>query len=132
MSAIRLAIAALYGLLAVALGATASHILGSDLRAAGLAGTAAQYAIYHALALLGVAALEAQRGRNVMLDAAGWLFVAGVALFSGALLVLAFTGMSAAAHVAPFGGVAMMLGWAALAIYAVKAASGDRGRGPRA
>jgi uncharacterized membrane protein YgdD (TMEM256/DUF423 family) len=130
-NAVRLAIAAVYGLVAVALGATASHLLGADLRAAALAATASLYAIYHALALLGVAALEACRGRDRMLDAAAWLFVAGVALFSGALVALAFTGLRAAAHVAPFGGVAMMLGWAALVIYAVRAATGAGARGPR-
>jgi uncharacterized membrane protein YgdD (TMEM256/DUF423 family) len=47
---------------------------------------------------------------------AGWLFVAGVFLFSGSLYALALTGNRRWGAVTPFGGVAFLLGWLALLI----------------
>jgi uncharacterized membrane protein YgdD (TMEM256/DUF423 family) len=119
-----LACAALAGFVAVGAGAIGSHLLAAaDARAALLVGTASQYGVYHALALVGVAALSgrpelvAERMRR----AAGALFVAGIVLFSGSLYVLALAGLRGAALVTPFGGVAFLLGWAALLIGALRA-----------
>src|SRR3954451_20023147 len=102
--------AAASGFFAVAAGAFASHTLSADARAVALVGTAAQYAMYHALALLAVGVLAA-RGGAPSLDAAGWLFVIGIVLFSGSLLVLALTPVRAVGFVTPIGGVAFLLGW---------------------
>lgn len=49
---------------------------------------------------------------------AGWLFVAGIVLFSGSLYALALTGRRAWAGVTPLGGACLVLGWAALLLAA--------------
>jgi uncharacterized membrane protein YgdD (TMEM256/DUF423 family) len=51
-----------------------------------------------------------------MLTAAGWLFVAGIVLFSGSLYLLALTGITWLGAITPFGGVAFLLGWLGLAV----------------
>jgi uncharacterized membrane protein YgdD (TMEM256/DUF423 family) len=110
-------IAGLAGLTAVAAGAMAAHAL-PDARAVGLVTTGAQYAMFHALALLGLAALaERGLGSARLLAVAGWCFVGGIALFSGSLYLLGATGRVGFAHVTPWGGGAFLLGWAALAVY---------------
>jgi uncharacterized membrane protein YgdD (TMEM256/DUF423 family) len=119
-----LACAALGGFVAVGAGAIGSHALAAaDPRAALLVGTASQYGMYHALALLGIAVLA---GRPDLVGerlrrAAGALFAAGIVLFSGSLYVLALSGLHGAAYVTPFGGLAFLAGWAALAVGAVTA-----------
>jgi uncharacterized membrane protein YgdD (TMEM256/DUF423 family) len=118
--------ASLNGVVAVAAGAAATHLFAADPHGLALLSTGAQYAIYHALALLAVAALSG-RGAAVgarCLAAAGWLFVAGTVLFSGSLYLLALTGIAAFARPTPFGGVAFMAGWAALGLYAWQARRG--------
>jgi uncharacterized membrane protein YgdD (TMEM256/DUF423 family) len=119
--------AAISGIIAIAAGTAVAHLLGQDPRAAALLATGAQYAMYHALALLGVAALSARHEgeRAPFLGAAAWLFLAGTVLFSGSLYLLALTGIAALARVTPFGGVAFLLGWAALGLHGWRA----RGRG---
>ncbi len=47
--------------------------------------------------------------------AAGALFVAGTAVFSGTLYLLALTGQKWLGAITPLGGVALILGWIALA-----------------
>jgi uncharacterized membrane protein YgdD (TMEM256/DUF423 family) len=117
--------AALNGLLAVAAGAAASHLFAGDAHRLALMTTGAQYAIYHALALLALAALaEGAAGGSWFLAAAAWLFIAGTVLFSGSLYLLALTEIRILAWVTPWGGTAFMLGWIALAIFALR-----RGRG---
>jgi len=49
--------------------------------------------------------------------AAGWLFVAGIVLFSGSLYALSLTGKRS--WVTPIGGVCLVLGWAALLVVAL-------------
>ncbi|MCI0887250.1 MAG: DUF423 domain-containing protein, partial [Chloroflexi bacterium] len=51
---------------------------------------------------------------------AGWLFVAGVALFSGSLYALAMTGVGAFGAIAPLGGLSLMAAWALLAVGALR------------
>ncbi len=86
--------------------------------------TGVRYHAYHALAIfgLGVFLTKAPRGGRV-LDAAGWLFVAGVALFSGSLYGIGVGGPKALGMVAPLGGLALIAGWITLAVGSV-----DRGR----
>ena len=86
--------------------------------------TGVRYHAYHALAIvgLGVFVTRAPRGGRV-LDAAGWMFVAGVALFSGSLYGIGVGGPKALGVVAPFGGLALIAGWIAFAIGA-----GDRSK----
>jgi uncharacterized membrane protein YgdD (TMEM256/DUF423 family) len=75
--------------------------------------------MYHVLALLAVAwALTRWSGQTGLLTVSGWLFVAGVALFSGSLYLLVFTGIRWLGAVTPLGGVAFIAGWLLMA-YAV-------------
>jgi len=112
--------AAINGLLAVAAGAAASHLFAAGAHRIALMSTGAQYAMYHALALVALAALAARGAGRVerFLAAAGWLFLAGTVLFSGSLYLLALTGTPVFAQVTPIGGIAFMLGWISLGISA--------------
>ncbi len=77
---------------------------------------AARYNMYHALALFAVAwALIRWASQAGLLNFAGWSFVAGVALFSGSLYIMAFTDLRLG-YITPAGGVAFVLGWILLAI----------------
>jgi uncharacterized membrane protein YgdD (TMEM256/DUF423 family) len=76
--------------------------------------TAVRYHLVHALALLGVA-WAATRWESRAIPAAGWLFVAGIVIFSGSLYVLALSGARGFGAVTPFGGAAFIAGWLLLA-----------------
>jgi uncharacterized membrane protein YgdD (TMEM256/DUF423 family) len=108
--------------LAVALGAFAAHGLRARLTPADLATfeTAVRYQMYHALALLAVAGAIA-RWSSVTAAAAGWLFTAGIVIFSGSLYVLVLTGPRWLGAITPIGGVAFLVGWALLAWTAIRA-----------
>jgi uncharacterized membrane protein YgdD (TMEM256/DUF423 family) len=81
---------------------------------------AARYNMYHALALFVVAwALTRWTSQAVLLNTAGWSFIAGVMLFSGSLYIMAFTSLRLG-YITPAGGVAFILGWILLAIAAWK------------
>jgi uncharacterized membrane protein YgdD (TMEM256/DUF423 family) len=92
--------------LAVGLGAFGAHALKARLEPDMLAifETGVRYQVYHALALLLVAAL---RGPSK----AAWCFTAGIALFSGSLYILALTGVKKWGAVTPIGGVLFLAGW---------------------
>ncbi len=106
---------AVFAFLAVALGAFGAHGL-RNLPAADLATfeTGARYQMYHALALF-VVAWAATRWPGPWVSAAGWLFVAGIVIFSGSLFTLALSGQRWFGAITPIGGVAFLAGWAALA-----------------
>ena len=108
------------GFIAVGFGAFGAHGLRDRLTPDMLAifETGVRYHMYHALALLVTAAL-APRMPGKAIVAAGWLFIAGIVLFSGSLYVLAVTGMRILGAITPFGGLAFLAGWAALAIAAL-------------
>lgn len=103
--------AALFGVLAVAMGAFAAHKLQGSLSAGQLAAvqTAVQYQMWHALALLAVARM--QRGRWQQWATA--FFVAGILCFSGSLYVLVFTAWRPGL-LTPVGGVLLIAGWLTL------------------
>jgi uncharacterized membrane protein YgdD (TMEM256/DUF423 family) len=102
-------------LLAVILGAFGAHGLKGRVEPDLLAvfETGARYHMYHALALLAVG-LAAGRWSSPWLRVAGWLFLAGIAIFSGSLYLMTLTGARWLGAVTPIGGVALILGWAAL------------------
>ena len=82
----------------------------------GWMGKAARYNMYHALAILVIAwALTQWPGQAGLLSWAGWLFVVGIALFSGSLYVMAFSDLRLGL-VTPLGGVAFVLGWVLMTI----------------
>ena len=102
--------------MAVLLGAFAAHGLRSRLTADLLAvfEVGVRYQMYHALALLAVA-WACTRWPGTAMVAAGWLFVAGTAVFSGTLYLLALTGERWLGAITPLGGIALVLGWLVLA-----------------
>jgi uncharacterized membrane protein YgdD (TMEM256/DUF423 family) len=110
------ALGALLAGLAVAAGAFGAHGLRGRLDPDMLAvfETGARYQMYHALALV-AAGWAVTRWPDGWASAAGWCFVAGIALFSGSLYALALSGVRVLGAITPFGGVAFLAGWALLA-----------------
>jgi len=102
--------------LAVVAGAFAAHGLRARITPELLAvfETGARYQMYHALGLLAVA-WAVGRWPASSAAIAGWLFVAGTALFSGSLYLLALGSPSWLGAVTPFGGLCFIAGWVALA-----------------
>src|SRR5512137_777712 len=115
----RLAIGSAAALLfvAVAFGAFGAHALRSKLAPDLMAvfQTAVQYHFWHALGLLAVGILLAQKPESGALAAAAWLLVAGIVIFCGSLYALALTGTRGWGAMAPVGGTAFLAAWAALA-----------------
>lgn len=79
--------------------------------------TAVRYHMWHALALLAVGLWKRQQDSRA-LSAAAWSFTAGIMLFCGALYLLViggprFLGIAWGA-VAPLGGTALLMGWIAV------------------
>ena len=105
--------------LGVAAGAFAAHGLKGRLSADNLDvwQTASRYHIYHALGLLAVA-YASTRWSGGLVAAAGWLFVAGVLLFSGSLYVLALTDVKVLGAITPLGGLCFLAGWCCLGLAA--------------
>lgn len=112
-------VGALMGFVGVGLGAFGAHALRGRLSPEMLAifETAVRYQMYHAIALLAVAAMMSRiDGRSVVI--AGWSFIAGILIFSGSLYALALTGVTMLGAITPLGGLALLAGWVALAIAA--------------
>lgn len=105
-----------FALLAVAAGAFGAHALRDRLPESLLAvfETAVRYQMYHALGLLAVGLLLT-RAPGQAATAAGWLFTAGIVVFSGSLYILVLSGVRAWGAVTPVGGVAFLAGWLLLA-----------------
>jgi uncharacterized membrane protein YgdD (TMEM256/DUF423 family) len=101
---------------------SASHALRDKIsdRSLEIFETAARYQMYHALALLLVGLLLSiyQQSEPPTLLASGWLFVIGIALFSGSLYALSLTNVKILGAIAPLGGAALIAGWGALAFAA--------------
>jgi uncharacterized membrane protein YgdD (TMEM256/DUF423 family) len=106
---------ALVALVGVALGAFGAHGLRGTLGPADLATfeTGVRYQVYHAFALFAVA-WASSRWPSAGVTAAGWLFVAGVVVFSGSLYVLVLSGQRWLGAVTPLGGLCFLVGWALL------------------
>ena len=108
---------------AVACGAFGAHALRDRLSPNLLAvwQTGVQYHLAHAFALLFVALLADRLPDRRLVPAAGWLFAAGIVLFSGSLYALALSGVRGLGAVTPLGGVCFLFGWASLAVAAASA-----------
>nr|WP_255726275.1 DUF423 domain-containing protein [Microvirga sp. ACRRW] len=101
-----IALAGLSGALGVGLSAAAAHITGGNLM------TAAQFLLFHAPALLGLAALITAGAVHPNLgQLAGYVLVLGLALFCGDLSRRAFSGIALFPRAAPTGGLLLMGGW---------------------
>jgi len=107
------------GFLGVALGAFGAHALKERISADHLAvyQTGVHYHLIHVLAIL-FAALVADKLNT---RTVGWLWVAGIVLFSGSLYALALTGIRVLGAITPLGGVCFLAGWALLVVRTARA-----------
>ena len=122
-----------FAALAVGLGAFGAHALKTYLTETSLATyeTGVRYQFYHVFALLITAILykEFPDKKNVI---AGWLFIAGIILFSGSLYVLSLSkifsedGYKWIGAITPFGGLCFIAGWLTLFFVAGKGAMSHR------
>lgn len=110
----------LSGGLAVALGAFGAHGLRSmvspDLL--DVFETGVRYHVYHALALLALAAYSRGGPPDARLLNAGRLFLLGILLFSGSLYLLVLANIRWLGAVTPIGGLALIAGWLLTALAA--------------
>jgi uncharacterized membrane protein YgdD (TMEM256/DUF423 family) len=107
-------LAGLSGILGVGLSAAAAHITGGNLA------TAAQFLLFHAPALLALAALVTAGAIHPLLGPiAGYVLVLGLVLFCGDLSRRAFASLPLFPRAAPTGGILMMIGWILVAIAAL-------------
>jgi uncharacterized membrane protein YgdD (TMEM256/DUF423 family) len=103
---------ALLGAVGVSCGAFGAHALKAALDPVRLGWwqTAVQYQLWHALALVALAALPVPRpGRPAL------AFAAGTIIFSGTLYVMALSGIRWLGAVTPIGGLFLIAGWLLLA-----------------
>jgi len=108
-------------MLGVVMGAWAAHGLQAILPAPAVewVKTGASYQLWHAAALLGLAALAAHRPTRLLAWAGLGLGV-GALLFAGALYLYALAGLGWAAALAPVGGLLMIGGWLAMILAAIR------------
>ncbi|MGO4386573.1 DUF423 domain-containing protein [Microvirga sp. 2YAF29] len=107
-------LAALSGVLGVGLSAAAAHITGGNLT------TAAQFLLFHAPALLALAALAATGSLHPLLGPiAGYILVMGLILFCGDLSRRAFADTPLFPRAAPTGGILLIIGWIIVGIAAL-------------
>lgn len=133
MPRIFLVLASVLGATGVVLGAAGAHALKKVLSADSLASfeTAVHYQLFHVLALLALAALAAQHPGKLW-KVAGWLFVAGILIFSGSIYLLStrdatgLTGIEFLGPVTPIGGLCLISGWIVVLIQAIKLPASSR------
>ena len=120
MGRVFMVILGIAGAMSVGLGAFGAHSLEARLSADMLATfeTAVRYQFYHTLGLVAVVIAIGRWPASKLPVASGWLFVLGMALFSGSLYLLVATGKSWLGAVTPLGGVAFIVGWLLLAAVA--------------
>ena len=124
-----LRVGAIWGFLAVAIGAFGAHGLKEQFKSVGdhfgslvterpegIFQTGSHYHAYCALAILLVGVIAGTGRTGAGLQVAGWSFLAGSLIFSGSLYVLAASGIKQLGMITPIGGVLILVGWAALAL----------------
>lgn len=106
------------GMLGVIAGAFGAHGLRHHVspEMLGVWHTAAEYQMYHALALLVISRME----RGGATAAAMWFFTAGIVFFSGSLYAMVLTNFRGLGTITPIGGVCFIIGWALLALSAIR------------
>jgi len=108
-----LRIAALLGLLAVALGAFGAHSLKDILARNGTAVIWEKAVFYH---FIHAVMLFILASRSRLKAGPWWSFLIGIVLFSGSLYLLALTNVRWLGGITPFGGISFLAGWLCLAI----------------
>ncbi|MBK8160376.1 MAG: DUF423 domain-containing protein [Rhodospirillaceae bacterium] len=119
-----LAAAGFHGAMAVAIGAWAAHGAEAILppHAIDWVRTGSSYQLWHAVALIGIAALS-QRTSVRLVTISGLAFALGALLFSGSLYLLAADGPRILVYLTPIGGSLLILGWLLLLIAGLKKGS---------
>lgn len=116
---------ALFGLIAVILGAFGAHGLENKISEDSLDNwkTAVSYQFYHTFAILYLATFS--RAKNGLINFAFLTFTLGILLFSGSLYLLStreITGLKASflGPITPIGGLMFILGWISLFIATIR------------
>ena len=112
-----LGLAALGGLLAVAIGAFGAHAV-ADPQAKAWMNTGATYLTLHCLAVFAAAVVTRQGGWLARL--APPFFVGGGAIFCGTLTAMALGAPRILGAVTPIGGLMFLVGWLVLAVAAFR------------
>ena len=118
-----LALASLFGMLAVIIGAFGAHGLEGILTPHALQRyhTGVDYQFYHVAALLAIGILSSQhKTLPRVLKLSGFFFITGIILFSGSLYLFALTEKTYFGMITPIGGLGFILGWICLIIYALR------------
>ena len=107
---------ALLAALGVAAGAFGAHALADSVSPERIKvfDTAARYHLIHSLALV-LTGIIAATWPSTQSTIAGYLFLAGIAIFSGSLYLLVLTDTSWLGAVTPLGGLALIAAWCMLA-----------------
>jgi uncharacterized membrane protein YgdD (TMEM256/DUF423 family) len=126
----KLRTAAMFGFMAVALGAMGAHSLKANWEATLPATEAAKlvdvwktaslYHIAHSIVLLVLAYAFPERDRGTWICTS---FSAGILIFSGSLYALCLTGIKWFGPMTPIGGLLLMAGWLSLALSSSKKTS---------
>ncbi len=108
-----LIIAGIIGFMVVALGAFGAHALKNalDESAQHQYDLAIRYAFMHAVALMASALIRPMVLHVERLDWAVRLFLLGIILFSGSLILLSLTDVRIFAFLTPVGGLSLLGGW---------------------
>jgi len=114
--------AGVIGVAAIASGAFTAHGLEHRVseRAMSALHTGSNYAMVHAIVLLGITALIDKSPR--FLNLAAWAFVLGVILFSGSLIIFGVTEFRNHLWITPIGGLSLMVGWGFVAWAGIRTA----------
>jgi len=126
-----LLIASLFGATGVGLGALGAHALKAKVQE-GLMNpdqlaawdTASKYQLFHAILLLFVFFLY-QSNPTKLVKISGWLFSAGILLFSGSIYCLSTMGINGMnfrflGPVTPLGGILLIAAWVCLLVFSLK------------
>jgi uncharacterized membrane protein YgdD (TMEM256/DUF423 family) len=111
-------VGAVLAALAVLIGAFGAHALKERLDAYStqIYERAVFYHFIHALGLIAIGiVIAAHVASGGAIDAAGWLLLAGIVIFSGSLYALALSGIKVLGAMTPIGGLAFVAGWLAFA-----------------
>jgi uncharacterized membrane protein YgdD (TMEM256/DUF423 family) len=114
---------AIFGAVAVGIGAFGAHGLKDILAETGRLETfetAVKYHFYHSLAILMIGILALLKPDWKQLSTAAILMAIGILIFSGSLYILSLTGITWLGAITPLGGVAFIAGWGFLFLAVTK------------
>ncbi|WP_169567417.1 DUF423 domain-containing protein [Sneathiella limimaris] len=114
-----LVLAALFGALAVVLGAIGAHLVMGDQQATRFHDTALQYQMFSLLPLVVSDILIRRRHGNGFASLAAFFTTVGIILFSGSLYLRAWYDIQVGFNITPTGGICLILGWICLVFAAL-------------